>query len=260
MAGVVIGDKGVGVGMSTNSAARGAGARKQMSVIALAGAALALAACGSEPPLLGSATITTHGEATALATPDIAHINIGVSTEGDAAGAALAANAERMSEVFDAIEALGIDSSDTATTTVSLQPIYEAVPGPDGRRENQLVGYIASNTVRITLRDVGAVGEALDAVTAAGSNTVSGLSFDVSNPEALQDEARRDAFADARRKADLLAQEANVRLGDVISINEHGASVYGPAGPTARMMEASTPISPGQSEIRATVSVVWEID
>ena len=236
------------------------GARWVLFTASLAVASV-LAGCGGEPPDASTPrTIAVVGEASAAATPDIVSIEIGVAIDADTAAEALDGTAEAMTSVFEALDALDVAEADRRTQDVSLHPIYESVPGDDGRRRPQLVGYQASNTVRIVLRDMDGVGAALDQLTKAGSTSISRLSFDVSETQALRDEARRGAVADARRKAEMLAEEAGVELAGVLSISERGAVAPSRYGNAARAMAEAMPVAPGEARIHASVDVVWAIE
>lgn len=228
-----------------------------IAVVAIGG----LQACGDAAPPAEPRTISTVGTASVPAAPDVVRIDVAVVEEGETAAGALDAAAVAMKSVFDALDALDVPNEDRRTRDVSLHPIYDAVPDEDGRRTQRLVGYRAHNALEIVFRDVDAVGPALDRLTAAGSSAISGLRFEVSSAEALRDAARRAAIADARRKAELFAEEAGVDIAGVLSISE-GVGGGGPApfgGGVVRAMEAA-PIAPGVDDVSASVAVVWELD
>ena len=86
----------------------------------------------------------------------------------------------------------------------------------------KIVGYQVSNEVRVTVRDIGKSGALLDQVVTAGANQISGIQFDVADPQAAADEALRKAIADARRKAELMAAAAGVRIVRILDISGGG--------------------------------------
>src|SRR5262249_21296435 len=118
---------------------------------------------------------------------------------------------------------------DIQTTNISVNPRYSQPPAP---RPNQvqtnefvprIVGYEVNNQVEITARDIGKLGVLLDAVVQAGANQMHNIRFRIDEPEKLMDQARRQAMADARRRAEQLAGEAGVVVGSPLSIQESGA-------------------------------------
>ena len=77
--------------------------------------------------------------------------------------------------------------------------------------------------VRVTIRDLAKVGDLIDALTAAGANNIGTVTFEVSNADKLLDQARGEAFVDAKRKAELYAKAANAQVGRTVSIQEQNA-------------------------------------
>jgi uncharacterized protein len=81
----------------------------------------------------------------------------------------------------------------------------------------------------------------------------------VSAASKLLDEAREQAFADARRKAEIYARAAGVTLGTPLSISEGNASapVFRSKMPMAPM--AAAPVMQGEETLFVTVNVSWAI-
>lgn len=219
--------------------------------IALTGL-LALPAGAAE---LRTIAITGHGEARGR--PDTATIQAGVTTNGATAAAALSANSARMNGVFAALKKLGVPDRNIQTSGFSIFPQYT---NGDNNAARRLTGYQVSNTVSVKLDDVDRTGASLDALVAAGANQMNGISFDIAKPEPLLDQARAEAVADARHRAEVYAKAAGLSLGPVQSINENGAAP--PPRPMYRMamMAAdAAPVAPGEQSLSADVTMVWEI-
>jgi len=230
---------------------------RQFVVLAVLGAVLGVAACG-DAPTSNDRHVSVTGEGAVFREPDIAVLRLGVSTRGTTAAEAMSANSESMRRVFATTESLGVAAADMKTSRLTINPYYRQALGEDGGRRSVIDGYEAGNALRITLREVDDVGAVIDALVAAGANQVDGLDFGVSDLEEARDEARAAAVADARRKAELYADAADVDLGDVVSISEFSTS--GPV-PVVRMEAAmAVPIAAGRNEISASVVVVWELD
>ncbi len=127
---------------------------------------------------------------------------------------------------------------------------------------HHIASYRASNTLHITLHALDRLGNLIGTVTAAGANIANGLSLGVADTDALEDQARAKAMADAHRKATLLAKDAGVALGRVISISEEGAG--GRPVPmrafSAARAAAPVPIEPGETTVQATLRVVYAIE
>ncbi|MEZ5776143.1 MAG: SIMPL domain-containing protein [Hyphomicrobiaceae bacterium] len=206
-------------------------------------------------------TITLSASGTASAVPDMATVNLGVVSEASEAAAALSANTAAMSKIIEALKAAGVAARDLQTANVSVNPRYD-YPG-DGRAPH-LVGYQVSNGLTVRIRNLADTGRILDLVVGLGSNQVNGISFGFSKPEEVADEARRNAFANARARAELYAAAAGVKLGQVVSIAE-GSRGQGPrpllrGRAMAADAAAPVPIEAGESELSVEVTVVWAIE
>jgi uncharacterized protein YggE len=201
------------------------------------------------------ATISVSGEAQVSAPPDLAQIDAGVSTEAKTAREASEANNAAMGKVLLALKGAGIDEKDFQTSRLSLQPQY----APNRSGPNAVVGYRAANRVTIKLRDVGKVAGTIDILVAAGANELGGINFVVTGASKLLDDAREQAIADARRKAEIYAKAAGVTLGSPISIAEEGAPGPMPFRKMAAGVAASAPVAPGEETLQVTVNVSWAI-
>lgn len=232
---------------------------KTISIAALAAVLAAVAAVAVVRP--GSAhgtsdpavrTVTVEGTATAKVVPDTATFTFGQETDGATAKAALAGNAAAMRRVISALLRTGIAKDDIQTQDVSVYP---------RRNENgDLVGFSASGSVAATVRRLAKAGAAVDAAVAAGADETSGPQFDRSSKSELTQKALRDAFVDARAKAETLAREAGASLGEARRIEESSQEPRAyPIGAYADTMLARTPIEPGTQQASATVTVTFSL-
>ncbi len=142
--------------------------------------------------------------------PDYADIDCGVTTKAKTAKDATDANSRAMAAVAAALHGAGIEQKDIQTTRFSLQPVY-APPQPN--TEPKLTGFSVSNQFRVTIRQIGNVGDILDRLIAAGATDVGSVEFLHSDTSKALDQARTAAIADAKRKAELYAQAAGLTLG-----------------------------------------------
>lgn len=202
-------------------------------------------------------TITVIGEGTTSVAPDIASIRGGVTTQGKTAREASEANSKDMQAVIAALKEAGVAERDIQTTRLSIYPQMD--PNKSGKA--RIVGFQATNQVNVRLHDLTKIAAALDQMIAAGANEISGISFSVADPSKALDTARKDAVVDARRKAEIYAQAAGVRLGRAVQIQEEGTAV--PFQPRSMAMRAaapsSVPVSPGEEMLRVNVSISFEL-
>jgi uncharacterized protein YggE len=201
------------------------------------------------------AAISVTGEATVSVPPDLAQVDAGVTSDAKTAREASEANNAAMGKVLLALKGAGIAEKDYQTARLSLQPQYP----PNRSGPSPIVGYRASNRVTVRVRDVTKVASLIDTLVGAGANDIGGINFMVSQASKLLDDARTQAVADARRKAEIYAKAAGVTLGAPLSISEEGSP--GPvfrakmAGP----MAAAAPVAQGEETLAVTVNVSWAI-
>jgi uncharacterized protein len=202
------------------------------------------------------AMISVTGEATVSVPPDQAQIDAGVATEAKTAREASDTNNAAMGKVLLALKGAGIEERDYQTSRLSLQP--ESAPNRTAGPAT-IIGYRASNRVTIRLRDVSKVASVIDMLVGAGANDIGGINFTVSQASKLLDDAREQAIADARRKAEIYAKAAGVTLGAPLSISEGGMPVPIPYRRMAAGMAAAAPVAQGEETLQVTVAVSWAI-
>lgn len=123
----------------------------------------------------------------------------------------------------------------------------------------EITGFQATNQVTVKIRDIAKIGATLDRMVGAGATDVSGIEFSVTDSTQALDKARREAVADARRKAQIYAEAAEVRLGRAILIQEDGAATPGPLRASMMARADSTPVLPGEQTLRASVTISFEL-
>lgn len=220
----------------------------------------AVPAVSSAEPGQTQNSISVSGSGLAYGRPDLVTISIGVQTINTDAGQAVAQNNTKAESIMAALKALGIEDKDLQTNnfSVNAQRDYDPVTG----QPKDTITYYVDNTLSVTVRDINRLGEVLGKAVEAGANNIYGISFGVSDPAALEAEAREKAMADARVRAEQLAKAAGVSLGSPINITE---SLNYPAPvPFARDMAlaaegGSVPVATGQMQVSIQVSVSYEI-
>ena len=131
---------------------------------------------------------------------------------------------------------------------------------PRRNENNDVVGFSANGSVVATVRRLARAGAVVDAAVAAGADETSGPQFDRSSRSELTQKALREAFADARGKAEALASEAGASLGEARRIEESSqAPEPVPLGAYRAVALDSTRIEPGTQQSRATVTVTFSL-
>lgn len=231
--------------------------RKVMMALLLALAAPAAAQTGPTQAVTGTRLdVAAIGEVTRV--PDIVRINAGVVTQALSATEAIRQNAARMERVRAALRRAGIADRDIQTSSISLQPDYRYAES----QPPQLTGYRASNEINVRFRDIANSGRILDALVAEGANQINGPMLELERPEAALDEARLQALANARARAELYARALGTRVKRILFVSETGGAVPPPM-PMARMMAAqdgATQIAPGEQTLSVSLTVGFELE
>ncbi len=203
-------------------------------------------------------TISVSGSGTVAAIPDMATIRVGVSTRDASPAKALKDNNAKVAKLFEALERFGIQKRDIQTSSFNVNPVHTRRRPPN--TPPKIEAYDVSNSVTVRLRDLDKLGALLDALVTAGANRLNGISFGVSDLDDKTNEARKLAVKDAKARAELYAQEADVDVGKVMSISESSIRRPRPMMQMRAMSAESVPIARGEQTISASVTVVFEID
>lgn len=201
-------------------------------------------------------TITAVGTGSASASPDVATAQIGVETQSASPEEATRENEERMKAVLEALGAAGVDEKDIHTAYYNLWAEQRYDP-EKGQPTGEYI-YHVSNSLSVKIRALSEVGAILSEAVEAGANNISGVAFSIEDTSALEIEAREKAVADAKARAESLAQLSGVELGEVVLVSE----VIG--GPVPVVMERAmggggVSIEPGQLEVSMQVQMSFAI-
>ena len=225
---------------------------------------LALSAClpsvGGQAIGLQEPNLAVNGTGIVTLQPDIVSISIGVNTEDDDPSTAVSRNNRQVEAIMAALSELGITAEDTQTSNFSIWPRQDY----DFEGQPTSTTFVVDNTLVVTVRDLGSLGDVLDAAVDAGANSIYGINFDISDREEAIAQATQLAMENAEARAANLAGAANVELGEVLFINSFVGSggfqdqfARGLGGGGAA--ESSVPIASGQLTVIVDVNVTYQI-
>ena len=223
----------------------------------------------------GKSTVSTSGSASTKVEPDKVSVTVGVETNGTTAQEAASENADLIAQVIAALKELGVTEDQIITSNYNVYPTYSHrestevcimiyPPPPECQPKQEITGYVASNSLTVTLDVEGEIngGEVIDTAIEAGANTVSGVFFFISTErqEELQDGLIADAIGNARHRADVAANALGMEVSGVKSVNLN--DVFFPV--FSRGFDASlggsaadTQLLPGEQEVSTTLNVVY---
>jgi uncharacterized protein YggE len=223
--------------------------------------ALAFPAAAAEVQIQAQAPVVelTVGE-TVNSTPDIAQVGTGVTTRARSAKEAVRLNAVAMQKIVDRLRTLGIASRDIQTSNFNLNAEFNYPPGGG---TPVFAGYQATNQVSVKLREVDKVGDALDALVAAGANNINGPSFMLDDDTAAQQAARTRAFQRGQAMAQDYARMAGYTGVQLLEVSENVQN-RGPLPPMpyavrAEAADAKTPIEAGEVGTTVNLTVKYQM-
>ncbi len=228
-----------------------------------------LAACGGTQSTLSSGTtnqknITVTGTGVVKVVPDIAYINVGITTQNENVTDAIAENSSQAQTIKDELVNFGIAEEDIQTSSFSIYPQSNY----DYEGNITSTTFVVNNNVYVTVRDLNTMGDLLGRVTASGANSIYGISFDVQDKSAALTQSRELAIEFARQQAEEVAATSGVKLGEILTIYVSSNDVpyivsdsYGMGGGGGYPQSATkVPISAGNYVISSSVTIQYVID
>ena len=212
---------------------------------------LLLLCCSAMAAQTAVPSVQANGSATITVKPDQAQLDVGVVTNGATAQDASQQNANLSTTVQAALSKVLGSAGTLQTVSYYVTPRYSNTPN----QTSVIVGYTASNTVRVTTTDLSQIGLLIDTANQAGANSVGGLSFGLQNPEPLVEQALTQATKQATAHAVAIAAGLGGKLGAVLSAQE--GSSYAPilVGAASAGAAVTTPVQTGTVTVYATVTI-----
>ncbi|AKM84050.1 TPA: hypothetical protein DCZ46_01835 [Candidatus Campbellbacteria bacterium] len=220
--------------------------------------------------LEGQSTITFTGKGEVFAIADVATFNFSVVEISSTVAKAQEDSAKKINAIMGYLKEQGIEEKDIKTANYNVYPKYEwrrdtvCEGGFCSDGKNVLVGYEASQTITVKVRDTEKSGTLLTGVGELGASNISGLTFSVDDEEASKREARKLAIEDAQNKAKELAKDLDVKLVRIVSFNESGDfPVYAYDKEVSMGMGGAEAVPPqipvGENQIISNVSITYQI-
>lgn len=206
-------------------------------------------------------TITVNATGNIKVMPDVAYVTVGVKTQDADMKKAQEANKQLMNDLFDALKKAGLTEDDMRTTNYSAYPMYDYTEGKDA-----ITGYEVTNMVQLTIKDIDKVGEYIDIAADSGANTAYPINFALLDETQYYNDALADALAKAKGKADAIATSGEYKILGTLQVTEGGMGYvpyrneYLAMDDAADMGGSTTPITAGELEVTANITVVYEIE
>lgn len=221
------------------------------------------------PNVPATDTVTVNGSGQATLPPDVARVSFTVQNTAATVADAQAATTKQANAAIAYVKEQSIADKDVKTLSYNITPQY-AYPQPckgalcPDYGSPKVTGYMVSETVQVTVRDLTAVGALIGGLGKLQVQNLNGPDFTLDDPTAGYDAARADAIAKAKVQADLLASQLGVHLGKVVNFSESSGNypmyAYGMGGGASMGKAVPAPNVPtGENTYNASVSITYEI-
>ena len=221
------------------------------------------------PGVPATDTITVTGDGQATVAPDVARVSFSVENTSATVADAQAATTKQANAAIDLVKKQGVADTDVKTLSYTISPQYsypDCLSGYCPTRSPKVTGYMVSETVQVTLRDLTKVGDLLAGLGKLEVQNLNGPAFALDDSTAGYDAARADAIAKAKAQADLLAKQLGVHLGKIVNFSESSGNypypmmAYGMGAGMSDKASAPTPNIPaGENTYNASVSITYSI-
>jgi uncharacterized protein len=207
------------------------------------------------------AQIAVRGVGRVRRQPDVGDLTLVVEAIRPTATQARDLAATSATRVIAALRTAGLADEDLQTVGIDVQPSWEH----DDRGRARRTGFTVTHRIAARVRDLDSLGRTLDAALDAGATRVDGVTLAIGDTSTAETDARRRAVADARTRAETIAQAAGTSLGRLLTLSE-GVAVQSPGPLRAREMklaaaaDVATPVESGSLEVAVAVDATWELN
>lgn len=208
-------------------------------------------------------TFTVTGEGTISVKPDIAYVNVGIQKNAATVKQVQTQVNEVTNKIIAGLKNLNIDSKNIQTENYSINPNYDWTSGTQ-----RITGYTANSQLKIKITDLDKINDVIDSATTNGANQVNNITLDVEDRDAAQDSARKDAVAQATKKAETAARIAGFKLGKIIGYYE-SSNESNMVRPVAYSLKGAgmatdqainTNVQTGSEEVKIVVNLSYQIN
>lgn len=236
-------------------------------IIGIGAIALLFASCSVKQMNYAQRTVEVSGRGTVTLEADTATIRAAVITRAEDVREAADQNAKKMTAIQSALTENGIKKEDISTENFY---VYQESQYNSRTQQTVLGDYRVTNQIIVTVKDISKIGNAIDICLKSGANSLSSITYGVTNPQLAEKQARSLAIKQAQENANLLAGASGAALGKVLQIQETSSPLpvsnymkaYAAATEADSALysnETATPISNAKTEITVNVNAVYQL-
>jgi uncharacterized protein YggE len=211
-------------------------------------------------------TISTTGSAEKEIPSDESIISLAVENTNANPNTARENNADKMNTIIDVLRQSGLSNENITTSNFQITPNYDY----ENSNYDQIISYTALNKIELKTSASANISKFIDLAVNNGANRVENIDFVISKKTLDENsmELLKEAFRDAKLKAEILATEGNFTLAGVKKIDTSSQGGYTPpvyfydnyaGGAAEKASSPSTQIIPQKNKITVTLPVEFYI-
>ncbi|WP_111656207.1 SIMPL domain-containing protein [Isoalcanivorax indicus] len=223
-----------------------------LPLLLLASASL-IVGCGGHTTERDTVEVAGYGEI--KTTPDRFRVRAVSSRSGDDIPGMKQEVDSEIRAALSLAEALGLPERQVRATGITIQPEWQWQP------ERKLIGHRVARDIELAVDGIEAYADLLEGLTQLGFTELHQASAELADPQAHEREVLQKAVANARDKAETLAQAAGRELGEAVIIREQSGH-QGPQPMLAMARESadtSSAYSAGEITLTRQVQVRFEL-
>ena len=211
-------------------------------------------------------TISTTGSAEKEIPSDESRISLAVENTNANPNTARKNNADKMNTIINVLKQAGLSNENITTSSYQITPNYDY----ENSNSDSIISYTALNKIELKTSTNANISKFIDLAVNNGANRVENIDFVISKKTLDENtmELLKEAFRNAKQKAEILATEGNFTITGVKKIDTSSEGGYTPpiyfydnyAGDAAKKMPSpSTQIIPQKNRVTMTLPVIFYI-
>jgi len=211
-------------------------------------------------------TISTTGGAEKEIPSDESLISLAVENTNANPNTARKNNADKMNTIINVLKKAGLSDENITTSNYQITPNYDY----GNSNYDRIISYTALNKIELKTSANANISKFVDLAVNNGANRVENIDFVISKKTLDENtmELLKEAFRNAKQKAEILATEGNFTITGVKKIDTSSEGGYTPpiyfydnyAGDAAKKMPSpSTQIIPQKNRVTMTLPVIFYI-
>lgn len=212
-------------------------------------------------------SISTVGSAEKEIPSDESRISLAVENTNANANTARKNNADNMNTIIDVLRQAGLTDDNITTSNFQITPNYDY----ENSNYDRIISYTALNKIELKTSANANISQFIDLAVNNGANRVENIDFVISKKTLDENslELLKEAYRDAKQKAQILAIEGNFTIAGVKKIDTSSGGGYSPptyfynnyaADSAEKTPSPSTQIIPQKNKVSVTLPVVFYIE